>query len=92
MLEVEVTAMTGYVLDTHSRLARKTKLALTIAIVLGAVEILRRSPRWPLLLVALLAYSAVVAVVLYIWWIVGALALVAGGKLAGGGVRGWREG
>jgi hypothetical protein len=91
MIEVEVTAMTGYVLDTHGRLARKTELALTLAIVLGAAEILRRSPRWLLLLFALLAYSAVVAVVVYMWWIVGALALVAGGKLAGGVVRGWRE-
>lgn len=80
-------------LTTHraEHLARRAQFGLTVAIVLGVVEILRRSPNWLLIVAGLLVYLAALVVILYVWWIVGALAAVVGWKLARGFVRGWRE-
>jgi hypothetical protein len=72
-------------------LVHKTNLALTLAMVLGTIEILRRTPRWLLLLGALLLYTVVYFAVIHIWWIVAALAALVGWKLLVGAARGWRE-
>ena len=55
---------------------RKLSIALTLAIVLEAVEILRRAPRWLLLVCAFLLYLVVLTVVLHPWWAAGAAAVV----------------
>jgi hypothetical protein len=82
--------MTALTVRQTERLARKTELALVVAIVLGAVEILRRSPRWLLVFVGLLAYTVVLVVIVYVWWVVAALATIVVWKFARGFVRGWR--
>jgi hypothetical protein len=82
--------MTALTVPQTERLARKTELALVVAVVLGAVEILRRSPRWLLVFVGLSAYTGVVLVIVYVWWVVAALAAIVLWKLARGFVRGWR--
>jgi hypothetical protein len=50
-----------------------------------------RSPRWLLIFVGLLAYTVVLLVIAYVWWVVAALAAFVAWKLARGFVRGWRE-
>ena len=47
---------------------RKLGIALTLGIVLEAMEILRRTPRWLLLLAALLLSSLLYLVYLHPWW------------------------
>ena len=83
--------MTTLTARQTDRLAHKTEVALAVAIVLGAIEILRRAPKWLLALVGLFVYTVVLIAVAYIWWIVAALSVVIAFKLVRGAVRGWRE-
>jgi len=83
--------MTTLTVRQTQRLAHKANLALTLAIVLGSIEFLRRVPRLLLLLLGLLVCTAALFVIAYVWWIVGALAAIVGWKLTRGAVRGWRE-
>jgi hypothetical protein len=55
---------------------RKLGLALTLGIVLEAMEILRRTPRWLLLLAALLLSSLLCLVYLHPWWTAAILAVL----------------
>jgi hypothetical protein len=82
--------MTELSLHQPQRLSRKANLALTIAIILGTIEILRRTPTWLLFAFALLLCWLVLLAIVYIWWIIGALGAVIGWKLGRGFVQGWR--
>jgi hypothetical protein len=82
--------MTTLTADRVDRLARRAQFGLTVAIVLGAVEIARRSPKWLVVGVGLLVYMTLLVVLAYIWWIVGALLGVIAWKLGRGFVAGWR--
>ncbi len=73
------------------RLVHTTEAALAVAIILGAIEILRRAPRWLLIGVGLLAYTVVLLAIVYIWWIIRALAAVVARKFGRGFFGGWRE-
>jgi hypothetical protein len=73
------------------RLARKTERALTVATVLGVIEIVRRTPRWLLLLAAVVVATVILLALTYIIWTVVFLGAVVAWKLAPGFVRGWRE-
>ena len=53
---------------------RKLSVALTLGIVLEAIEILHRVPRWLLLLSGFLVYLVIWTVLVYRWWILGVLA------------------
>jgi hypothetical protein len=72
-------------------LARKTGLALSLAIILGVIEILRRTPKWLLVACGFLVYAVVLLAIVYVWLIVAALGAAVGWKLARGAIRGWRE-
>ncbi len=82
--------MTTLAAGRSDRLTRKAERALTVATVLGVVEILRRSPRWLLLLTGLLVYTVVMVVIIYMVWVEVALGTVVAWKLGRGMVRGWR--
>ena len=73
------------------RLANKTNLALTLAIILGAIEILRRTPRLFLLSLGMLVCTVLLFAIVHVWWIVAVLAILVGWKLARVAIRGWRE-
>ena len=83
--------MTTLAADRAERIARKAEHGLTIAVVLGIIEIVRRSPRWLLLIAGLLAYVFVLVALAYFWWIVAAAAAIASWKLRRGFVYGWQE-
>jgi hypothetical protein len=83
--------MTTLTIRQTDRLVHRTEATLTVAIILGAVEVIRRMPRWMLMGVGLLAYAIVLLAVIYIWWIIGALAIVIAWKLGRGFIGGWRE-
>lgn len=72
------------------RLTRKTERALTVATVLGAVEIVRRSPRWLLLLAGAVVVLVVVVALTYTAWVVAVLGAVVAWRLGRGLLRGWR--
>ena len=55
---------------------RKLGLVLTLGIVLELLEILRRLPRWLLLLAALLLYLLVYVVYFHPWWTAAVIAAV----------------
>jgi hypothetical protein len=55
---------------------RKLGLALTLGIVLEALEILRRTPRWLLALTALAVYSVLYVAATHLWWTAAVLAAV----------------
>lgn len=55
---------------------RKLDLALTLGIVLEVLEILRRTPRWLLAVVALAIYLVVYVAATHLWWITAVLAAV----------------
>ncbi len=55
---------------------RKLGIAVTLGIVLEAIEILRRAPRWLLVLCGFLVYVVVWILIEYRWWIVGGLAVL----------------
>jgi hypothetical protein len=50
------------------------RVALFLGILLEAVEILRRTPRWLLILFGVLVSYLVLLVIAYFWWIAGGLA------------------
>jgi hypothetical protein len=50
------------------------RVAVALGIVLEAIEILRRTPRWLLILLGLLGSCLVLLVITYFWWIAGGLA------------------
>jgi uncharacterized membrane protein len=81
-------SMTALTVRQTERIARKTNVALTLAIILGAIEILRRAPRWLLIGVALLAYMIIALAIIYIWWIVAPLSVLVAWKLVRGFVQG----
>ena len=83
--------MTTLTARQTERLARKTERALTVATVLGLIEILRRTPRWLLLLTAVLVLTLVLVALTYIIWVVALLAAIVGWKVGRGAVKGWRE-
>lgn len=83
--------MTTLSVRETERLAHRAELALTLAILVGAIEVVRRAPAWLLVLVAGLLTMAVLMVAPYVWWIVGALATAVGWKLARGLAHGWHE-
>jgi hypothetical protein len=73
------------------RRAREKEVAIVLLIVLEAVEILRRSPPWLLLLTAIATGWLVLIVAEHIWLVDGCLAPLAGLKIARGAIEGWRE-
>ena len=73
------------------QLARKTGLALSVAIILGVIEIFRRTPGWLVVACGFLVYAVVLLAIVYVWFIVAALAAAVGSKLARGAIRGWCE-
>ena len=83
--------MTTLTAQRADQLARKTGLALTLAIILGLIEILRRAPKWLLVVCGYAVYAVVLLAIDYVWWIAVALATVIGWKLLRGAVRGWRQ-
>lgn len=83
-----MTALTARQTD---RLVRKTERALTVATVLGVMEIVRRTPRRLLMLAAVLIVMLILVVLAYAVWGVAFLAAVVGWKVGRGAVRGWRE-
>jgi len=87
----EGRSMTTLAADRAERITRKAERALTVATVLGVVEILRRSPRWLMILTGLLAFYVVMLAVIYIVWVEVTLGSIVAWKLAHGAIRGWRE-
>lgn len=83
--------MTTLAADHVERLARRAEFGLTVTIVLGLVEILRRSPRWLLIAAGLAVYVLVMLALAYLVWIEVALVAVVAWKLGRGAVQGWRE-
>jgi hypothetical protein len=83
--------MTELTLHRPQDLSRKANLALTIAIILGVIEILRRTPPWLLVLVALLVSAIVSFVLAYAVWSGVALGVVVAWRLSRGFAQGWRE-
>lgn len=79
--------------STHERdrLARKTERALTVAAVLGVVEIVRRTPRWLLWLAVVPVVTVVLLALTYIVWVMAFLGAVVAWKLGRGVRRGWKE-
>lgn len=73
------------------RLARRAERLLTLATVLAAIEILRRTPRWLLLAALLLLWTIVTLALVYMAWIDLALGAVVAWKVGRGAVRGWRS-
>ncbi len=83
--------MTTLAADRSDRFARKAERALTVATVLGGVEILRRSPRLLVVLAALLVYTVVMFALVYMVWLDVVLGTIAAWKLGRGMVQGSRE-
>jgi hypothetical protein len=73
------------------RRAREREIAIVLLIVLEAVEVLRRSPRWLLLLAAFAVGWLVLVVAEHIWLVDELLATLVGLKIARGVIEGWRE-
>jgi hypothetical protein len=73
------------------RRAREKEIALSLLIVLAAVEILRRAPRWVLVPVGLLLAWAVLLIAQHIRLVDAVLACLVAIKLARGAVEGWRS-
>jgi hypothetical protein len=72
------------------QLASKTGLVLSVTNH-PRREILRRTPKWPIVACGFLVYAVVLLAIVYVWFIVAALAAAVGTKLARGAIRGWRE-
>lgn len=77
--------------DRPDRLVHKAERALTVATVLGVVEIIRRTPRWLLIITGLLVYTAVMLVFVYAIWVGIALGAVVAWKVGRGVLQGWRH-
>lgn len=83
--------MTLATLQHSDRLVRRGERLLTLATVLAAIEILRRTPRWLLLAAGLLLWAIVMLVLIYMAWIDLALGTVVAWKVGRGAVSGWRR-
>lgn len=78
--------------ESHTdRLTRKAERALTVVTILGVIEILRRTPRWLLLLALVLVLLAVAYALAYLVWVVAALGALVAWKVGRGVLRGWTE-
>lgn len=73
------------------RLARKTERALTVATVLGVIEIVRRTPRWILLFAVVLVLTVVLFALTYLAWVVALPAAIVSWRLGRGAVKGGRS-
>jgi hypothetical protein len=56
----------------------------------GVIEVLRRTPRWLLLLTLVLVIVGVVYALTYIVWVVAGLGAIVAWKVGQGVLRGWR--
>ena len=72
-------------------LTRKAERALTVATVLGVIEIMRRTPRQLLLVAVVFAILAIVYALTYSVWVAAALGAVVAWKVGRGVLRGWRK-
>jgi hypothetical protein len=72
------------------QLVRNAELALTLATVLAAIEILCRTPGWLLVAGGVLTFSLVLFLLAHIVWVDAVLAVGVAWKLGRGAVHGWR--